>query len=263
MTAEDRVRVDVADGVAHMRLVRGAERNAIDIAMVLATGEAVTRCEADPTVRAVLLTAEGPSFTVGGDLRFISERADGLGELMAEMIPAWHDALERLAALPVPVVCAVRGAVAGGGLGLAYCSDFVLAAPRTRFATGFGRLGLSGDGGSTWFLPRLVGLRRALELMVGGRVLSAEEALEWGVITAIVPEAELEERAAALAGELAQGPTLAYGLMRRLLRTSMTATLSEGFAAEADAMVHTGSSADAKGGVRAFVDGRTPRFQGR
>src|SRR5207302_6516795 len=118
-------------------------------------------------------------FSVGGDLHHFAGALERLPEELDTLIASYHVTLARLAALPVPVVCAVRGGAAGGGLGLLWCADVVIAAADLRLASGFAQLALSGDGGSTWHLPRLVGMRRAMEFTLGGRVLSAEEALEW------------------------------------------------------------------------------------
>jgi len=262
MTTNGRVSLAVADGVARLRLVRAEARNAIDPAMVTALGAAVQVCADDSAVRAVLISAEGPAFTVGGDLRYLATRADDLDDALEEMIPQFHCALARLAALDVPVVCAVQGAIAGGGLGLAWVADLVLAAEDALFATGFAQIGLSGDGGSTWFLPRLVGLRRAQELVIGGRVLTAAEALDWGLVTRVVPCAELDAEAEALAARFAAGPTVALAHMRRLLRRSWGATLEEQLDAERAAMRACGGTADAREGVAAFVERRSPRFRG-
>ncbi len=264
MTTDARVTLAVADGVASLRLVRTAARNAIDLAMVAALGDAARACGDDPGVRAVLISAEGPAFTVGGDLRYLAGRVDDLDGALEEMIPDFHRALARLAALDVPVVCAVQGAVAGGGLGLVWVADLVLASEDAVFTAGFARLGLSGDGGSTWFLPRLVGLRRAQELEIGGRVLTAAEALDWGLVTRVVPRAELAAEAEALAARLAAGPTVALAHIRRLLRDSWgAATLEQQLESERDAMRACAGTADAREGVRAFVERRPPGFTGR
>jgi 2-(1,2-epoxy-1,2-dihydrophenyl)acetyl-CoA isomerase len=160
------------------------------------------------------------------------------------------------------VIAAVQGAIAGGGLGLAWCSDVVLAAEGTRFATGFSNLGLSGDGGGPWWLLRLVGLRRAQQLLIGGRVLDAGEALDWGLVSEVVAPGELASRAEAIAAELAAGPTLAFAQMRRLLLGAGARTLEEHLAAEAEAMLACACTPDAVEGVMAFVERRRPNFRG-
>lgn len=263
MTTDARVTLTVAEGVARLRLVRPAARNAIDPAMVAALDSAAQECGDDRAVRALLISAEGLAFTVGGDLDYLAARVEDLDDALEEAIPDYHRALARLAALDVPVVCAVQGAIAGGGLGLAWIADFVLASEDAVFATGFARLGLSGDGGSTWFLPRLIGLRRAQELVIGGRVLTAAEALEWGLVTRVVPPADLEAQAEALAARLAAGATVAFAHMRRLLRDSWSATLEQQLDAERAAMKVCAATADAREGVSAFVQRRSPRFTGR
>jgi 2-(1,2-epoxy-1,2-dihydrophenyl)acetyl-CoA isomerase len=161
------------------------------------------------------------------------------------------------------VVCAVRGGAAGGGLGLLWCSDLVIAASDLRLTSGFAHLGLSGDGGSTWYLPRLLGLRRALDLTLESPVLTAQQALELGLVSRVVDPAELDTAAEEAARRLASGPTVAYGHMRRLLRRSSTATFAEGLAAERAAIVDCGTTADGREGVTAFAARRAPRFTGR
>ncbi|WP_372790413.1 enoyl-CoA hydratase/isomerase family protein [Paraconexibacter sp.] len=271
MSADARVGLSVDDrvGLAELRLERPDAGNAIDPAWVSAFRSVVeqiaVRAEdgGDGRVRAVLISAAGSAFTVGGDLRhFAAHREDLAAELNA-MVPPFHDALLRLAELPVPVVAAVQGPVAGGGLGLAWCSDVVLAAPQARFATGFHLLGLSGDGASSWWLPRLVGLRRAQQMLLQGRVLDADEALEWGLISEVVPSDELAARARSVAVGLAEGPTLALGRIRALLRDASETTLAEHYAREAREIVACGDTRDAVEGTAAFAERRPPEFRGR
>jgi 2-(1,2-epoxy-1,2-dihydrophenyl)acetyl-CoA isomerase len=188
------------------------------------------------------------------------------GELprrLRQMIDLYHLALDRLTRIDAPVVCAVRGAAAGGGLGLLHAADVVVAAQDSKFALGYAALGLPSDGGNTWFLPRLVGLRRAQQLMLLNRVLTAPEALDWGLVTELVPAAEVEGRARQLAQQLAAGPTQAFGRMKRLLRDSWTTDLPGQLSAETTQMAEAGASDDAAEGIAAFMAKRRPAFHGR
>lgn len=254
---------DGEDGIARLRLCAGERRNAIDPPFISELHDAVAALDGDARVRAVLVAADGPAFTVGGDLRHFAEHAEDLAGALADMVPSFHESLLALATLPVPVVAAVQGAAAGGGLGLAWAADVVIAAEDAVFATGFARLALTGDGGSSWWLPRLVGLRRAQELILRNRVLGAREALDWGLVTEVVAADELDARAETVAAELAAGPTDALGRMRALLRESGGRTLAEGYAAETAAMIEAGATPEAREGVTAFVERRDPAFAPR
>lgn len=257
-----RVEVTVEAGVARVRLVRPEAGNAIDPAWVAQFEEAVSVAGGDG-VRCILITAEGPAFNVGGDLVHFRSRLPRLVEELDEMISGYHATLGRLAAVDVPVVCAVQGAAAGGALGLLWCADVVVAADDLKLATGFAALGLSGDGGSSWFLPRLVGLRRARELILENRVLSADEAREWGLVSKVVPRDRVEAEARSVAERFAAGPTVAYGEMRRLLARSFSAGLDDQLAAERRAIVRCGATDDAAEGLTAFAERRPPVFGGR
>jgi 2-(1,2-epoxy-1,2-dihydrophenyl)acetyl-CoA isomerase len=258
----ERVTQSISDGVASIRLTRGEAGNAIDPAWVSEFGEVVAAVAAADAVRSVLISADGRAFTVGGDLKHFASRLEDLDRALAEMVPAYHAALGTLAALSVPVVAALQGPIAGGGLGLAFCADIVLITPAVRFVSGFALLGLSGDGAGSWFLPRLIGARRAAEMTLLGREVSADEAVNWGLATRIVEADALEEEAEAVARALADGPPAAFTHMKRLLRASATSTLNEQLAAESDAMIDCGSTADAVEGVRAFIERRPPKFGG-
>ena len=252
-----------ADGLGVIRLNRPGNRNAIDPAFVDDLHEAVQRCAADETLRALLIRAEGPAFTVGGDVAMLARTGPGeLPATLRRMTTSYHAALQLLDRLPVPVVAAVHGAVAGGGLGLIYVADLVLAAEGTRFTAGFGGLGLSGDGGGTWFLPRLVGMRRAAELYFGQRVLEADEAAAWGLITRVVREKDLTAEAESAARQLAAGPTRALGEIRTLLRRSPGTSLGDQLLAETAALSRTVATRDAAHGIECFMTKSRPEFRG-
>lgn len=251
-------------GLAELRLERPAARNGIDLQMARELQQVAVQCAGDASLRALLITASGPSFTVGGDLNFMAgvERAR-LPAVLKQLTSAYHQALHLLSRLHAPVVVAARGAAAGGGLGLFHAADFVLVADDLRVAMGFGALGLSMDGGNSWYLPKLVGRRRAAELYFEGRVLNAEEAVEWGLATRVVADDELEEQARALAQRLAEGPTLAFGEARDLLRGADQRTLADQLVLETEALSRCAGSEDAPDAIQAFLKKKTPVFRGR
>lgn len=260
-TAEVTAEIDDR-GLATILLCAPERRNAIGLQW-LADLEAAVERVAEATPRAILIVAEGSVFTAGGDLRHLGGRLDDLDAALAEMVRPYHKALVRLADGAAPIVCGIQGVIAGGGLGIAWVADIVLASDRARFVPGFPHLGLSGDGGSSWWLPRLIGLRRAQQLMILGRELSADDALEWGLVSEIVPAEHLRERAEETAVELASRPTAAIGQVRRLLAHSLTRTFAQQLDAEADAMISGGLTHDAGEGVRAMLERRAPNFIGR
>lgn len=255
---------DVRDGVARVVLDRPEMRNAIDLAMAEAVLDAARAIDADPRVRAVLIAGNGPALSVGGDIGFFEQHVSGdLGALLARMTTPYHEAFRILSRIDAPIVTAAHGAVAGGGLGFVYAADVVLAATDARFVTAFADLGVSGDGGGTWHLPRLIGPARAARVLLENRPITADEALEWGLVSEVVPADELRDRAESLAVRLASGPTRAYGHLRRLLRDGATTDLASQLRAETDALTDCGRSDDTRGAVAAFLDNRRPTFQGR
>ncbi|MFC5995025.1 enoyl-CoA hydratase-related protein [Pseudonocardia hispaniensis] len=258
------LRLTVADGLATVLLDRPAQHNAVDARMGADLVRLTRALAAHRSVRAVLLTGAGPMFSVGGDIEhFRSTAATDLPGALGAMVDDISVVIERLAALDAPVVAAVQGAAAGVGLALVCVSDVVIAAQDAVFTVGYGGIGLTADGGLSWTLPRLVGERRARELLLTGRRLSAAEALDWGLVTRVVPADRLAQEARAEAIRIAAGPTAAFGAVRRLLRDSHDTPLHEQLLAERESIVAAGRSADLQEGLRAFTERRRPDFTGR
>lgn len=254
----------VVDGVATMCLNRPQMRNAIDLRVAEETLVVARRIAADPSVRAVLICGDGPALTVGGDIDyFLQSPPEEFGDLFARMTAPFHEAFRVLSRIDAPIVTAAHGAVAGGGLGYVYTADLVLAAEGTKFVTAFAALGVSGDGGGTWHLPRLIGPRRAAQAYLRNTPIEAAEALAWGLINEIVPADELRQRAAGLAAELADGPTRGFARMRALLRDSWNNDLATQLVAETEAIKATGDTTDAAGAIADFAAKRKPHFTGR
>jgi len=254
----------VADGLATVCLNRPDARNAIDPRMAVETLVVARRIADDRSVRAVLICGNGPALSVGGDINcFRSDAATPFGDLLERMTTSFHEAFRVLSRIDAPIVTAAHGAIAGGALGYVYAADLVLAAEGTKFVTAFAALGLSGDGGGTWHLPRLIGARRAAQAYLRNTPIEAAEALEWGMINEVVPAEQLRARALALAAELAHGPTRAFARMRALLRDSWHQDLSTQLQAEIEALTATADTADAAAALEAFRAKRTPRFTGR
>lgn len=258
------VLLDFTDGVATVRLNRPEQGNAINSQMAADLAEAATRIAERTDVRAVLIAGSGPNFTVGGDIGVFAETAqEQLPSLLRRMIDDYHLAIERLTGIDAPVVAAVRGGTGGGGLGLLYAADIVVAADDARFALGYSALGLTADGGSTWFLPRMVGMRQAQQLFLLNRRLNAQEALELGLVSRLARSDAVDSEARALAATLAAGPTRAYGAVRRMLRKSFETSLSEQLDAEKESIVAASRSDDAREGIAAFIAKRRPEFRGQ
>lgn len=257
------VLLDFTGGVATVRLNRPDKGNAIDTAMAADLAEAATQIAERSDVRAVLIAGNGPNFTVGGDLGLFAGTArEQLPNRLRRMIDSYHLAIERLTSIDAPVVAAVRGGAGGGGLGLLYVADIVIAADDARFALGYGALGLTADGGNTWFLPRMVGIRRAQQLFLLNRRLTAREAFEFGLVSRLAPDDAVETEAATLAATLAAGPTRAFGAVRRMLRQSFETGLSDQLDAERESIVAASRTDDAQEGIAAFVAKRRPQFRG-
>ncbi|MGA3311303.1 MAG: enoyl-CoA hydratase-related protein [Xanthobacteraceae bacterium] len=255
--------LDFSDGVATLRLNRPDHGNAINPDMAADLAEAATQISERPDVRAVLIIGSGKNFTVGGDLAVFAETArEQLPHQLRRMIDSYHLAIERLTGIDAPVVAAVRGGAGGGGLGLLYAADIVIAADDARFALGYGALGLTADGGNTWFLPRMVGMRLAQQLFLLNRRLTAQEALEFGLVSRLAPNDAVEAEAVALAAALASGPTRAFGAVRRMLRRSFESSLSDQLEAEKESIIAASRSDDAHEGIAAFIAKRRPQFRG-
>lgn len=210
--------------------------------------------------RCLLLAGEGRGFSSGADLAAGGGLPDDVG---ASLEKHFNPLLEALFALPIPVVAAVNGPCAGAGCSLALAADIVIAARSAYFLQAFVNIGLIPDAGATWLLPRLAGRARAMEMMMLGERVPAEKALEWGLISRVVEDEHLASEAVALATQLAQGPTMALGLIRKLAREAGHIPLNEALAAERAAQREAGATEDFRNAVTAFLQKRQTRFEGR
>jgi 2-(1,2-epoxy-1,2-dihydrophenyl)acetyl-CoA isomerase len=255
--------VERADRTATITLNRPEALNALDLALGRELFLAALEVDEDPEVRCVVVTGAGKAFCAGGDVKGFADNLPRIGALMKELTTYLHGAVSRLCRSDKPVIMAVNGVAAGGGFSLALSGDVVVAAESARFTMAYSRIAATPDGSSSYFLPRLIGLRRALDLYVSNRVLSAREAFEWGLVTRVAPDGEFKATVDAMARELAQGPTRAFGAAKRLLHQSTWESLETQMELEAQAIAASGRTRDFAAGVTAFAKKQAPTFEGR
>ncbi len=245
-----------------LRLNRPSSKNALSRELVAALGSALARTAADQTVRAMVLTGSGGSFCSGVDLKEASEDIAS-GTALAARIDGFHEIIRGIVAAPQPIIAAIEGAAVGFGADLALACDLRVFAQSGYLQEKFVAIGLMPDGGGTFLLPRLLGLGRALELLLLGEALSAERALELGLATVVVSGDLLAQRALELAQRLAAGPPLALAAIKRATRAALSGDLDAALAREKGGQLELLRSADVGEGVSAFLQKRPPEFKGR
>jgi 2-(1,2-epoxy-1,2-dihydrophenyl)acetyl-CoA isomerase len=253
-----RLRVEIEGGVGRVTLARPDAANAIDLGFAQEFEAAALACR-EQNVRVVLIAAEGRFFCAGGDLKSFSAQPD-LPSHLAEVTRHLHSGIATFVELDAPVVLAITGAAAGAGIGLVGAADVVVAGKSATFVMAYTAIGLSPDGSSSWFLARHLGVRRALDLTLTNRVLSASEALDWGLVSRVVGDAQVEAEAEGLVEKFSIGPTGAYGASARLIRSAGDRTLREHMAAESESIVNLSRSANGIEGIASFVERRSPHF---
>lgn len=251
-------------GVATISLNRPETLNSFNEAMHQEMHAALNHITNTPEIRAVLLTGEGRGFCAGQDLADpMVKPADPMPDLGKVISNYYNPMLERLYTLPIPVVCAVNGIAAGAGANIPLACDFVLAARSAKFIQAFCKIGLIPDSGGTWFLPRLIGMARAKQLAMLGEALTAEQALEWGLIYKVVDDEVLRDEALKLARHLATQPTAGLAKIKTALDESHNNSLEAQLALELDLQREAGASEDYREGVMAFIEKRPAVFTGR
>jgi len=253
---------DVKDHVAHITLNRPEALNAINREWAWDLMHAILQCDEDPTIRAVVISGAGSHFCAGGDLKSFTAQGKGLPLHIKEVTTYLHAAISRMVRMKAPVVAAVHGYAVGAGMSLALACDFVLAARSARFSVAYTRVGLTPDGSMSYFLPRTVGLKRAIELTLSNRMLTAEEAFGLGIVTRVVPGEELLAQASQLAIQLASGPSKSFGAAKRLMRTGWNETLETQMENESRTIADIARTEDTQEGIAAFVAKRTPKYKG-
>ena len=254
------VTLEVRDRVAYLTFNRPEAGNALNPDLIHAFRDCAESLGERDDVGAVILTGAGKNFSVGGDLRFMHDAGEDVADAIYGLASTMHQGIAALAALDAPVISVVRGAAAGGGMSIAIAADLVLAAESATFTVAYTAIGFSTDGGSSWTLPRLVGLRRATELALLNERLTAARAQELGIVTRVVPDDELDAEAERLARRLAHGPIGAHGAIKRLLARSFTSTFADQLADEAHTIAGLAAAPDGREGVLAFLDKRAPHF---
>jgi 2-(1,2-epoxy-1,2-dihydrophenyl)acetyl-CoA isomerase len=259
----ERAYVTPHGSVALVTLNHPEAMNAASVKMLKGLTAALDHIQKDGSFRAIVMTGEGRGFCSGANLTEIPEEQQSSAGVGSALETAYHPFLRRLRDLKMPLVTAVNGAAAGVGMSIALMGDIILAGRSAYFLQAFARIGLVPDGGSTWLLPRLVGLARARELSMLAEKLPAEKALDWGLINQVHDDAALMDAALKLAARLADGPTQSLGMIRRLYWESPHNSYEAQIDAERQAQGRAGRTADFVEGVTAFAQKRPAKFTGK
>lgn len=259
----DSVRLEVAAGIATIVLNRPQVMNAMDGAMMARLREVAEQVQEDAEVRAVILRGAGPAFVAGGDVGMMKANLERMPELVVRIGRDMHLAFTTLRRMPKPVLASVHGACAGAGIGLLAACDLAIAADDTKFTVAYTRIGTCPDGGVSHWLPRLVGYKKAMELMLLSDAFDAAAALDLGLINAVVPAAQLPEETDRIARRLAEGPTIAYAEAKALVNRGFEAGVEGQMDEELRSFARCARTADFAEGVNAFVEKRKPRFAGK
>jgi len=263
--SEQTVILERVEGVGVIRLNRPQVYNAVNNQMSVELLEVLRAVREDSSIRAVVLTGAGKAFCSGQDLndRSAMQKSGETISLGDSVRNRYNPIISELTGMEKPVIAAVNGVAAGAGASLALACDIRFITPETRFIEAFVRIGLVPDSGSSYFLPRLVGLGRALEIAMTGRDVGAEEAVSIGLANRIIPKEQLMEETMAFAKKLAEGPTVAIGLIKKAIYRGMEADLEEVLEMEAQFQEKAGRTLDFLEGVQAFVEKRKPNYQGK
>jgi 2-(1,2-epoxy-1,2-dihydrophenyl)acetyl-CoA isomerase len=256
------VLLDVTDGIASVTLNRPQAGNAIDLPMARALVEIAIRCQTDAAIRCVVLTGAGRLFCAGGDLGAFQSAGGQADALLSELAGTLHMALARFARMTKPLMVLVNGPAAGAGLSLAICGDVVLSARSAHYTAAYGSIGLTPDGGMSWLLPRLVGLRKAQEIILTNRRVKSEEAEAIGLVTRTVEDEVLMAEGGRMAAQLSNAAVGAIGAARALLRQSFETPLETQFEREAEAISRAGSLPECGEGLAAYFEKRPADFKG-
>ncbi len=256
------VLLEIDDGLAIVTLNRPDVGNALSSEMSTRLRNIMVQISADRSVRAVLLKANGKVWFGGGDLSEFADKGDGSFAHLADMTVDFHAAISRMTKFDPPVIAAVTGAAGGAGMSLVSACDMVVCGESTKFTMGYTKAGLTPDGSSTFFLARVVGLRRAMDLVLTNRLLSATEAEDWGLVNRVVPDDEVVAEAEKLARKLASGPTRSFGAAKRLLYEGMNRSLEAAMEHESITIAQASLTPDAKEGMAAFLEKRRADFTG-
>jgi 2-(1,2-epoxy-1,2-dihydrophenyl)acetyl-CoA isomerase len=251
-------------GILTITMNRPDKLNALNDTMLHELADAFKQAERDKAVRSIVLTGAGRGFCPGADLasaqKAVGESANGY--FRKHLQETYNPLIMRMRQLPKPIIAAVNGVAAGAGMSLAMACDIRIAAESATFLQAFVKIGLVPDSGSTWMLPRLIGITRAMDMMLTGRKITAHEALEWGLVNQITEDAQLIEVVGALATEFASAPTAAIGYIKRVSYYALTHDLEQALDYEAHMQEIAGKTDDHKEGVTAFLEKRAPIFKG-
>ncbi len=256
------VQVETRGAVALVTLNRPDSANTLNLQMGMDLLAAALACARNADVRAVVLTGAGRNFCFGGDLRAMASRDTSGDDYIRELTTYLHAAIAHFTRMDAPVIAAVNGTAAGAGVGLVAMADLAVCARSAKFNLAYTNAGLTPDAGTSFLLPRTVGAKRTMELLLLNRTLSAAEALSWGLVNEVVADEELPARALAIAEQLAHGATRAYGATKRLVAASLGAFESQ-MILESETIAAHAVGAEGTEGISAFLGKRRPQFPGK
>ncbi|MEM1243261.1 MAG: enoyl-CoA hydratase-related protein [Pseudomonadota bacterium] len=251
-----------ADAIATIAFARPEQMNALNKTMADELADCTSKLQNNPNIKVVILKGEGKLFMAGGDVQFFYENLDTLETGVRPLIETVHQSIETFRAMPQIVVASVHGSVAGVGLSFMLASDLVVAAENTKFTLAYTKLGTTADGGATYFLPRIVGMKKAFELALLSGVINTEQARTYGLVNFAVAETELAAQTSKLAQQLMAGPSLAFARVKQLLNQSLAHDLTQQLDMEEDMFTKSVASEDFKIGVKAFINKTKAEFKG-
>ncbi|GLB60058.1 enoyl-CoA hydratase/isomerase family protein [Cytobacillus sp. NCCP-133] len=261
ITKTKNVLLSIENNVGFITLNRPHAGNGIDLKLSKELLETAIICSENKEIRAVVVTGAGNKFSVGGDLKSFSSEGEELPAHLKRVTAYLHQAVSHFSRMNKPFIGAVNGVAAGAGMSLALSCDLVYAAESSKFVMAYNKIGLTPDGSGSYFLPRLVGMKRALELMYTNRLLSAKEAEEWGIVNHVLPDEELMPAVIKLAENLAEGPMKAFGATKKLFYHSLQETLESQMAKETEFLADRANSPEGREGISAFLEKREADFK--
>jgi len=263
LMAYETLTFSVEDSIATITLNRPDAANALNAKMADELHAVSIACATQKDIRCVIITGSGKLFCGGGDLNEFKEVGDEKEAHLLRMATVLHAAVIRFSNIDAPVIMAVNGTAGGGGFSLLLAGDYILASDKAKFVSAYTASGLTPDGSSTYFLAKHIGLLKAKELMLTNRVLSAQEACEWGLVTRVVEADSLMDEATRLAKTFANGPTIAYGGVKRLLQSAYSASMEEQLEKETQGISGMMTTYDGPHGLESFLEKKKPEFKGQ